>query len=141
VLKMKELRDEGKVLVRDVENAQRAYETVLQRLNQTSLESQTTQSNVNVLTQATPPTVPSSPKVLLNTALALLVGGMLGLGGTLLLEMLDRRLRVREDVHATLGLPLLGTLPKPNARRAHTGRLPMMQQRLLTSASGTTRGK
>lgn len=141
VLKMKELRDEGMVLVRDVENAQRAYETVLQRLNQTSLESQTTQSNVYVLTQATPPTVPSSPQVLLNTALALLVGGMLGLGGTLLLEMLDRRLRVREDVHAALGLPLLGTLPKPNARRTPTGRLPMMQQRLLTSASGTTRGK
>lgn len=140
VLQMKALRDEGMVLVRDVENAQRAYDAVLARLNQTSLESQTTQSNVNLLTQATPPTEPSSPRVALNTALALLVGLMLGLGATLLLETLDRRIRVREDVQASLGLPVLGTLPKPTAKRNPARRLPMMQQRLLTSAPGTTMG-
>ena len=50
VLRMKAVRDEGLVLVRDVENAQRAYDAVLARFTQTSLESQTTQSNVNVLT-------------------------------------------------------------------------------------------
>jgi len=141
VLKMKALRDEGAVLVRDVENAQRAYDAVLQRLNQTSLESQTTQSNVYVLTQATPPTAASSPKVGLNTMLALLVGTLLGLAATLVLEMMDRRLRVREDVMANLGLPLLGTLPKPGAKRASVGRLPMGQQRLLIGATGATRGE
>jgi chain length determinant protein EpsF len=142
VLKMKQLRDEGAVLVRDVENAQRAYDAVLARLNQTSLESETTQSNVNMLTQASPPAEPSSPKVGLNTLLAVLVGSMLGLGATLALEMMDRRVRVGEDVHASLGLPLLGTLPKPSAKRKVGARLPMMQQRLLTSgASGTARGE
>ena len=30
--------------------------------------------------------------------------------------MLDRRVRAFEDVTATLGLPVLGVLPKPNAR-------------------------
>ena len=55
VLRMKAVRDEGTVIQRDVENAQRAYDAIFARLNQTSLESQTTQSNVNVLTQAIPP--------------------------------------------------------------------------------------
>lgn len=141
VLKMKQLRDEGSVLVRDVENAQRAYDAVLQRLNQTSLESETTQSNVYALTQATPPTEPSSPKVVLNTLLGFVVGTLLGLGAALALEMMDRRVRVGEDVVASLGLPLLGTLPKPTAKRASGNRLPMMQQRLLTSSAGHTRGE
>jgi chain length determinant protein EpsF len=141
VLKMKQLRDEGSVLVRDVENAQRAYDAVLQRLNQTSLESETTQSNVYALTQATPPTEPSSPKVVLNTLLGFVVGTLLGLGAALALEMMDRRVRVGEDVLASLGLPLLGTLPKPTAKRATGNRLPMMQQRLLTSSAGHTRGE
>jgi hypothetical protein len=44
-------------------------------------------------------------------------------------------------VLASLGLPLLGTLPKPNAKRAVGNRLPMMQQRLLTSSAGHTRGE
>ena len=39
-----------------------------------------------------------------------------------------------------LGLPVLGTLPKPTAKRNPARRLPMMQQRLLTSAPGTTMG-
>jgi chain length determinant protein EpsF len=141
VLKMKQLRDEGSVLVRDVENAQRAYDAVLQRFNQTSLESETTQSNVYALTQATPPTEPSSPKVVLNTLLGFVVGTLLGLGAALALEMMDRRVRVGEDVLASLGLPLLGTLPKPTAKRATGNRLPMMQQRLLTSSAGHTRGE
>ena len=55
VLKMRAAREEGAVLIRDLENAQRAYDAVLARLNQSSLESQTTQSNAYVLAQAVPP--------------------------------------------------------------------------------------
>lgn len=60
VLKMKTQRDQVAVLSRDVESAQRAYDTVLARLTQTSLESQTTQSYVSTLTQATPPLKPTN---------------------------------------------------------------------------------
>jgi chain length determinant protein EpsF len=49
VLQMKAVRDEGAVLVRDVENAQRTYDQIMQRLTQTTLESLATQSNVSVL--------------------------------------------------------------------------------------------
>jgi uncharacterized protein involved in exopolysaccharide biosynthesis len=141
VLKLKAVRDEGSVLQRDVESAQRSYEAVLARLNQTSLESQTTQSNVNVLTEASAPTAPSSPKVMANTLFSLALGIALAIGAALALEMLDRRVRVIDDLDATLGLPVLGTMPKPNAKRV-LGRhkLSLMQQRLVASLPAPQRG-
>ena len=110
VLRMKAVRDEGLVLVRDVESAQRAFDAVVARFNQSTLESQTTQSNVALLTSAEPPLEPSSPKILLNALLAVALGGLLAVGGALLLELMNRRVRGAQDVSATLGLPLLGML-------------------------------
>lgn len=131
VLRMKAVRDEGLVLLRDVENAQRAYDVVLQRFNMTSLESQTTQSNVNVLTQAAPPIKPATPRVVLNTILAFIGGTLLAIGLAMALELRDRRIRNLDDVVATLGLPVIGSMPKPGSKIALAKRPSLMQQRLL----------
>lgn len=132
VLRLKAVRDEGQVIVREVENAQRAYDAVMGRQTQTSLESQTTQSYVNILTTAAPPAEPSSPKIVLNTAVSMFLGALLAVGTVLLLELMDRRIRVPADVSASLGLPVIGTMPKPNAKRFVTGRrLSVMQQRVI----------
>jgi polysaccharide biosynthesis transport protein len=122
VLRMKAVRDEGQVLVREVENAQRTFESLVARFNQTSLESQSTQSFASVLSVALPPVTPSSPKLLLNTALAVFVGTLLAVGVALMLEMTDRRVRAPEDVVASLELPVLGLLPKPSSKRFLGGR-------------------
>ena len=119
---MKAVRDEGQVLIREVENAQRSFETLVARFNQTSLESQTTQSFASVLSVALPPVEPSSPKVLLNTLVAVFLGLLLAVGLALVLELADRRVRAPEDVVAALGLPVLGMLPKPSSRRFLGGR-------------------
>jgi len=132
VLQMKAVRDEGQVLVREVENAQRSYDSLMARATQTSLESQSTQSYANMLTQAQPPSEPASPKLVLNTALAVFLGALLAVGVALLLELSDRRVRAPEDVVAALGLPVLGVLPKPNAKRFVSGRhAQLMQQRVI----------
>jgi len=132
VLQMKAVRDEGQVLVREVESAQRGYDSLMARLTQTSLESQSTQSYANVLTQAQPPAEHSSPKLLLNTALAVFLGTLLAVGVALLLELSDRRVRAPEDVVAALGLPVLGVLPKPNAKRFVSGKHALLlQQRVI----------
>ncbi len=131
VLRMKAVRDEGLVLLRDVENAQRSYDAVLQRFNQTSLESQTTQSNVNMLTQAAPPLRPSSPRITLNTVLAAIGGTLLGIGVAMALELRDRRVRNIDDVVTTLGLPVIGSMPRPGSKIALAKRPSLMQQRLL----------
>jgi chain length determinant protein EpsF len=138
VLRMKGVRDEGLLLQREVENAQRTFDAVQGRLAQSSLESQTTQSNVNVLTQAVPPLEPSSPNIPLNVALSVFLGGLLAVGTALLLELMDRRVRSVDDVIAALDLPVIGVLPKPGAKRWSPGKaLPSTQQRLMPALPGT----
>lgn len=121
VLRLRTVREEGAVLIRDVENAQRAYEAVLARLNQSSLESQTTQSNAYVLAKAVPPVMPSSPKVGRNVALSIVIGLVLAIGAAMLVEFVDRRVRTVEEVSELVGLPLLGVLPGPGGQGKYAG--------------------
>jgi chain length determinant protein EpsF len=120
VLEFKTQHDELTVLKKDFENAQRAYELVNGRLSETSLESESQQTNVAILTPAVPPIRPSSPKLLLNTVLAIFLGGLIGVGTVLLLEMKNRRVRSTEDLYESLGVPVLAvvteTRMKPRKR-------------------------
>ena len=122
VMKLRTAREEGSVLVRDVDAAQKAYEAVLTRLNQTSLESHVTQSNAYVLAPAVPPLLPSSPKVMRNLVLALVVGTILAVAVAIVMEYVDRRVRTDNEISDMLGLPLLGTLPKPGGKGRFVGR-------------------
>lgn len=140
VLKLKAMRDEGSVLTRDLESAQRAFEGVSARLTQSGLESQSTQSNVNVLSQAVAPLSPSSPRILVNTALSVIVGLILGTGIVLLLELRDRRVRGIDDVMEALKLPILGVMPKPGTRRSGAQRLLGMEQRVLGNSVAPGKG-
>ena len=137
VLRMKAVRDEGLVMLRDIENAQKAYDAVQQRFTQTNLESQTTQSNVNVLTQATAPLSPASPRIVLNVILAFIGGLLLAIGAAMALELRDRRVRNIDDVVAALGLPVIGALPKPGSKLLLGNRTSAMQQRLMAPLGAT----
>lgn len=127
VLQMKAVRDEGVLLQRDVESAQRIYENLTLRKSQTELESQNSQSFAHQLGVAAPPTSHSTPRTGLNMVMAVLLGAVLAVAVTLVLELLDRRVRVMDDVVMSLGLPVLGSMPLPNARRYLAGnrRLPL----------------
>jgi polysaccharide biosynthesis transport protein len=132
VLRMKAVRDEGAVLLRDVESAQRALELLTGRLNQTTLESQSTQTSINPLNDAEPPIKPSSPKILVNAAVAVMLGAALALAGALLLELTHRRVRSAEDVSAGLALPLIGLIaPAQRGRRRGKERPSLAQQRMI----------
>jgi chain length determinant protein EpsF len=124
VLKLRAERDAMAVLQRDVETAQRAFNLVAERFSQTSLESQARQTNVVMLSRATAPATPSSPKLLLNTVLGALFGGVLGAGIALILELLKPRVRSAADWAETLGVPVLAELPEariPAFRRRSSG--------------------
>jgi uncharacterized protein involved in exopolysaccharide biosynthesis len=123
LLQLKGYRDEAAVLHRDVESAQRAYDASLTRLNQSDLESQLKQTNVSSLRTASLPPRPSSPKIGLNTAVALVLGALLAMGAVFVREVTDRRLRTAHDVVTLLGQPLLGVMPaSPQAADAGTSR-------------------
>jgi chain length determinant protein EpsF len=117
LLEIKRQRDELAVLMRDVEAAQKAFEAVSQRFNQTSLESQSTQTNVAVLTPASEPLLPSFPKPLLYTLLSIFLGTLLGVGAAFVLELFDQRVRSAEDLSAMLGLSVIGVIPKTSTSR------------------------
>ncbi|RZS46767.1 chain length determinant protein EpsF [Sphaerotilus mobilis] len=122
VLALKQQRDEASVLMKEVETAQRAYDQVVARASQTSLESQNTQTNISVLTPATEPADHSSPKLLLNTLLSVFLGTLLAVGFALVRELMDRRVRSPQDLVEALGLPVLGALPKP-MRGGYAGKI------------------
>jgi len=77
--------------------------------------------DVRPLDAAVPPDQPFSntgPKLIL---MGLILGLGLGLGGAVLLDRVDKRVRYPDQVTAELGLPILGTLPRVSKNgAAHT---------------------
>ena len=112
VLQMKGLRDEASVMLRDVENAQLAYDAAFARQKQSALESQATQTNVSVLKYASPPPFSSSPRLITNGLVAIVFGALAGFATALLRERRDWRLRTETDIFEVMNQPLLGVLPK-----------------------------
>ncbi len=116
VLELKHAHDEAAILQSDVNSAQRDLDAVSERYAQSSLESQSSQTNVVQLTTATAPLLPSSPKLLLNALIALLLGGVFGIGAALILESIHPRVRLDEDLLQLLGVPILGKIGRVTPR-------------------------
>ncbi|MYN47370.1 chain length determinant protein EpsF [Pseudoduganella sp. FT93W] len=132
VLELNRTRDELNVLVKDVEGAQRAFDTTSQRFSQTRLEGQAEQSEIALLNPATAPIAPAGPKVVLNASLSLLLGTMLGVAMAFVLEMLDRRVRSAADLAETLEIPVFGVIDWNKTKHAHkrTGLNALIPRRL-----------
>jgi uncharacterized protein involved in exopolysaccharide biosynthesis len=124
VLQLKKQRDELTVLQRDVESQQRSYELLKQRLVQTSLESQSSHSNLAVLDPATVPREPSSPRVLLIMMAACFLAPLAGAGAALFAELTDPRLRSVSDIESMTGVRLLACVPSPGQSRGLSVRAP-----------------
>lgn len=84
-------------------------------LNQLSTLAALQTGNAELAQQAVPPSSPSSPRTVRNTALGLVVGAILGLGLALLLNFLDQRLRTPEDLTELFEAPLLAAVPRSAA--------------------------
>ncbi len=112
VLALKQQREEAALLARDLENAQRIYDSALQRYGQSRMEAQSTQTDIAVLNPAVAPTQPSKPRVILNVLLSLFLGTLLGVGVGFLVELLDRRVRSGRDIAAGLEIPVLAEVTK-----------------------------
>jgi uncharacterized protein involved in exopolysaccharide biosynthesis len=125
LLGLKQARDQLAALQRDLDIAQKAYEGVSQRLTQSKLESQFTQTNASVLTLASEPVEPSFPNLPLNLVAAILLGTFGGIAAAFGIEILDRRVRSACDVAEMLQLPMLGVIP----RRKWPGRLSLVRRK------------
>jgi succinoglycan biosynthesis transport protein ExoP len=133
VQQRKSQRDGAAVLVRDVENAQKAYDAVLARASQTSLESKNTaQTSISVLKSATPPLL-SWGFLIRNLVVAALAGMLIAIAVGLVAEARRPRLRTIEDVTRRLQQPMLLVLPDASAGRGSDSRAEQTRRRLVSS--------
>ena len=116
VLNLKSVRDEGLVLAREVDSAQRSYDSLMTRLQQTSMESLATQGQAHLLSAAQVPVKSVTAGWPVRTGLALGLGLVLALGAVALVERVDARARLPMATSQWLGVPLLGVLPGPKQR-------------------------
>jgi succinoglycan biosynthesis transport protein ExoP len=121
VLELNRARDELGVLLKDVDSAQRAFDAASQRFSQTKIEASSEQSDISILNPAVAPMEPAGPRILFNTLVSILLGTILGVGISVLIEMLNRPVRAASDLKEMLGIPVLGTVEWRQPRRRALG--------------------
>ena len=119
VLSIKSSRDDIEVLKRDVESAQRAYETIRQKLTQEDLKSKVTSSSVRLVAEAARPILPSSPNLPMNTLAAAVLSTLLGLGLIFTLEFLNGKIRAVEDLERATRGEVLASVRSMAPRMMH----------------------
>src|SRR5216683_4806713 len=129
---------QSQVRLRELETAANTYrgiyETFLSRFTQSVQQQSFPSTEARVVTTATAPRTPSSPKVGLTIALATLCGLGLGVIFALGREQLNRRIHTRAELENLLGTSCLAVLPAVQGKR-----LPLGLRRGATRESGAFR--
>ena len=99
------------ILQRELDTTRTLYDGLLQRYKEVSVTDGVATNNVSVIDKATPPNAPSSPILILNVALGLLIGLAAGGLGAAMREALDDGLTSPDEVESKVGLPVLGAIP------------------------------
>jgi polysaccharide biosynthesis transport protein len=111
VIGLNKHRGELSLLQRDVESAQKTFETVSASASQSRLQSLTNQTNVMRLAPAVEPLEPSGPTAKQALLVAAAAGMLLAVAGALLAELINRRVRSLEDLSTITRLPILASVP------------------------------
>ena len=111
ILQLKQKRDALSVLARDAENAQKSYDSAMQRADSVKLQSRLDQGRVAILSAAIPPPHPSRPKPLLYLLAGMVLGGMLGFTAAVLAELVDGRVHSIQDLVTLPDVLVLAEIP------------------------------
>ncbi|BGE87114.1 MULTISPECIES: GumC family protein [Methylosinus] len=99
------------ILQREVDTNRTLYEGLLQQYKEVGITGAIGTNNVAIIDKAELPKVPSSPKLLLNLALALVLGLLASAAAVLVRESLDDTVKAPEEIEEMLGLAVLGVIP------------------------------
>lgn len=108
------LQDEAAKYRLELASAQTVYKRALDSYDQIMFAANSRQTNVSLVSRATPPVRASKPKVIVGWLLGLMAAGGLGFGIPLVWERFNRRVRCRDDIERQYGVPVLvefGRLP------------------------------
>jgi capsular exopolysaccharide synthesis family protein len=108
-------------LQREAESDKGLYEAMLQRVKQTATQETWKTADFRVVAEAVPPLSSSKPKTAVLATAGLMFGFSLGLGLTLLTELLDNTFKRGRDVEAKLAIPHLLDVPMVPARQLSAG--------------------
>ncbi|MCP4400579.1 MAG: polysaccharide biosynthesis tyrosine autokinase [bacterium] len=103
---------ENSVLRREVESNRRIYESLLQRVKETSVTERLESNSIQMIEQAREPNSPLGPRKSRNTVLALILGLAAGLGLAFVGETLNNKISIPEEFENILNLQFLGLIPK-----------------------------
>jgi polysaccharide biosynthesis transport protein len=107
------------ILKREVDSNRQLYESMLDHVRQASVASAIRASNIRIVDPAKVPRQPYSPDFLLNAALGLLSGLMVGVVFVIVRERADRTLQQPGDLQFWTNVTELGVIPSAGAE---TGR-------------------
>lgn len=110
VANIREVQDDGAKYRLELQSAQVVYQRALEGYDQVMFAATSEYTNVDIVSQATAPTRPSKPRVLMLLFIGCVAGGGLGLFLPLAYELLNRRVRGREDIERDHGVPVLAEL-------------------------------
>jgi succinoglycan biosynthesis transport protein ExoP len=96
----------------EVDTNRALYDGLLQRFKEIGVAGGVGVNNAAIVDGADIPQRPSSPKLLINLILSMMIGVGLGIGIALVLEQIDEAIADPAEVGRRLGLPLLGSVPK-----------------------------
>ena len=125
---------QSQVRLRELETAANTYrgiyETFLSRFTQSVQQQSFPSTEARVVTAATPPSSPSSPKIGLTLALAAICGFGLGVVSAFAREQMNRQIHTRAELEGLLGTSCLAVLP------AYAQKKPAVRNKGATKDSG-----
>lgn len=99
------------------------YLLLAQRLRDLQVAEATATGDFTVISPATPPTAPSSPKPLQNGVVAFALSLFVGVGMAFIVSQFDTRVRTHREVGRILNLPVLARVPRIAEQALHDGEL------------------
>jgi tyrosine-protein kinase Etk/Wzc len=127
-LPQKELRHSE--LERAAKTTEAVYAMLQARYKEAEIAAAATDASIRLVDEAVLPRRPVSPKPLVNLALAMMAGLMIGVGGAFLRDSSDRSLRTRAQLLALTGSPVLSLIPRVKSVSGFAARFPGLPTRV-----------
>jgi len=100
------------ILKREAEKNRQLYDALLQRYKEIGVAGSVGANNISVIDVAVPPSKANSPRKLLNLAIGLVFGMLLGVLVVFAVHHLDNTMRDPKSLESAAGIAVLGAIPR-----------------------------